>query len=678
MSDVTTAQSARFFQTTNVVSRRAFAIGAGALSAGLLWGGGASFKVLGEPSAAQADEAVEDSLMLAVVDFQPTWGDVEANVEQMKAFVDEAAEQGVNLLLFPEMCVTGYVSSDDETSDDSRMCIEAAEGVDGDVAAQFSQLAQDTGMWIVYGNTEVIDGDDAHAYNSAFVCSPAGGVATYRKIHPVEGAWCTPGETPLILDTAWGKVGVDICYDTYAIPELERYYAAQGCRLLLNPTATSRGFDSEKGDATLWQWYFDSRIKNIAIRDQIFVASANLAAYDGSHYTFPGGSCAWGPTASDGTTSFAERVVGDAASGSPESAMFADVIDLSLACATDILSSDNYKPELYAGWYGELAEMDDDGADLVAAPTQECATVCTVNFQPTFGDKDANLESMKAYIDQAAEAGANILVFPEMALTGYAWAAADDTEAENGKTVVEIAEALDGEYAAQIAELAAANEMVIVFGTSEPVEGDDEHAYNSAFVCDTEGGIQSYRKIAPVEGPWCVAGTDPLIVETPWGALGVSICKDTYAYPEIARYYAAKGCVFLVNPTARTGTDEGWAELYENSLENLADQDKMIVVSADLCDADLAAPAEQADWSPYTGASVVSAPLSSGADGSYVKTWGSYESDPEATGLVTAEVDYADLWLGQGTAIFYFNPALYEALYEDVAAGTCEVAATIE
>ena len=129
----------------------------------------------------------------------------------------------------------------------------------------------------------------------------------------------------------------------------------------------------------------------------------------------------------------------------------------------------------------------------------------------------------------------------------------------------------------------------------------------------------------------------------------------------------AKGCVFIANPTARTGTADGWAELYENSLENLADQDKVIVISADLCGADLAAPDEQVDWDPYTGASVVTAPLSKGEDGSYVRTWGSYVSDPEAIGLVTAEIDYSELALGQGSAIRNFNPALYESLYSEVA-----------
>ena len=644
------------------VSRRAFTVGAAALA-----GTGALSYALAKPAvnafAQEATTATPDELTLAVVDFQPIWGDVDSNVAAMGDYVAQAAEQGVGLILFPEMCVTGYVYSEDETDEDSRMCIEAAQGPDGSVATTMSQLAVDNGMWIVYGGTEPVDGDDAHAYNSAFACSPDGTVQTYRKIHPVEGAWCTPGEEPLILETTWGNIAVDICYDTYATPELERTYAAKGCRLLLNPTATSRGFDSDAGDATLWQWYFDSRIKNIAMRDQIFVASANLAGYDGSHFTFPGGSCAWGPTGSDGTTSFAERVVGEASAGKVEDQMFVGTLDLSLATATDILSSENFKPELYAGWYGELADAGEDS--LVAAPDETTAIVSAVNFTPTFGDKEANYTAMAGYIEEAAQAGTNILVFPEMALTGYAWCA--DEGAANGQAVVDIAEAADGEYALKLAGLAKDNEMYIVFGTTEPVEDDGEHAYNSAFVCTPEGDVEVYRKIAPVEGPWCLAGEEPLIVETPWGAMGLSICKDTYTYPELARYYMAKGCVYLVNPTARTGTADGWAELYENSLENLADQDKMIVISADLCGSDLAAPDEQADWDPYTGASVVTAPLSNGEEGSYVRTWGSYVSDPEAIGLVTAEIDYSDLWLGQGSAIIGFRPDLYETLYSEAA-----------
>ena len=176
------------------VSRRAFTVGAAALA-----GTGALSYALANPAvnafAQEATAATSDELTLAVVDFQPIWGDVDSNVAAMGDYVAQAAEQGVGLILFPEMCVTGYVSSDDETDEDSRMCIEAAQGTDGSVATTMSQLAVDNGMWIVYGGTEPVDGDDAHAFNSAFACSPDGTVQTpqdssrrRRLVHARRGA----------------------------------------------------------------------------------------------------------------------------------------------------------------------------------------------------------------------------------------------------------------------------------------------------------------------------------------------------------------------------------------------------------------------------------------------------------------------------------------------------------
>ena len=72
-------------------------------------------------------------------------------------------------------------------------------------ASHFAKIADEDDMWIIYGATETIekDGkvDTKHAYNSAFVCSPDGEVTTYQKITPVEGSWCTSGETPVIIDS---------------------------------------------------------------------------------------------------------------------------------------------------------------------------------------------------------------------------------------------------------------------------------------------------------------------------------------------------------------------------------------------------------------------------------------------------------------------------------------------
>ena len=47
---------------------------------------------------------------LGVVNFKSTWGNKEANVNSMLSYVEQAHEKGVKILLFPEMCVTGYSS----------------------------------------------------------------------------------------------------------------------------------------------------------------------------------------------------------------------------------------------------------------------------------------------------------------------------------------------------------------------------------------------------------------------------------------------------------------------------------------------------------------------------------------------------------------------------------------
>lgn len=111
-----------------------------------------------------------------------------------------------------------------------------------------------------------IEGDSNHAYNSAFVCSPEGEVTTYQKITPVEGDWCTPGETPVLIDAGeYGLMGISICYDTYATPELGRYYAAKGANILVNPTATSRSYKDVDGDGIRddqgWEWYYKTDLK---------------------------------------------------------------------------------------------------------------------------------------------------------------------------------------------------------------------------------------------------------------------------------------------------------------------------------------------------------------------------------------------------------------------------------
>ena len=88
-------------------------------------------------------------------------------------------------------------------------------------------------VYIVYGCGE-LDGTDR--YNAAAIIGPNGVIGSYRKISPGPISTELRGRKPVAFKTPWGPVGVSICYDTYAWPEIARTYSMMGSRLILNPT----------------------------------------------------------------------------------------------------------------------------------------------------------------------------------------------------------------------------------------------------------------------------------------------------------------------------------------------------------------------------------------------------------------------------------------------------------
>lgn len=181
--------------------------------------------------------------------------------------------------------------------------------------------------------------------------------------------------------------------------------------------------------------------------------------------------------------------------------------------------------------------------------TKDIIKVSTVAFNATWGDKDANLNRILGYMEAAANEGTNLVVLPEMALTGY-----DDEpekpKAEKMQTL--LAETIPGPASDAVASKAQELGIYVAFGLPERDSEDPDTIYNSACVCGPEGFIGSYRKIhLPSPEPhWATRGEEPFIFETPWGPVGLAICYDTYCFPELMRYYAAKGCRLYINCTA--------------------------------------------------------------------------------------------------------------------------------
>ena len=170
----------------------------------------------------------------AAVQMEHAPGDKKANLAKIRHFVDLAHEQGVQILCFPECCITGYWFLKDLSRDD---IVALAEPVfDGPSSQELMKLATNTGMTLGAGLIE--QADDGKLYNTFVVAMPDGSFARHRKIHCFISAHMDSGSQYTVFDTPHGcKVGLLICYDNNIIENV-RMTALLGAELLLAPHQT--------------------------------------------------------------------------------------------------------------------------------------------------------------------------------------------------------------------------------------------------------------------------------------------------------------------------------------------------------------------------------------------------------------------------------------------------------
>lgn len=208
---------------------------------------------------------------------------------------------------------------------------------------------------------------------------------------------------------------------------------------------------------------------------------------------------------------------------------------------------------------------------------EDIVTVAAVNFHAIWGDKAKNLEKIKDDIIKAAKQGANIILFPETALTGY------DID-EKVMMHKENAETIPGPSTNEIAKLTRKYGVYVVVGMPERDSEDPDIIYNAAAVIGPDGVIGSYRKIHPAldEPKWATKGEEPLAFDTPWGLVGVGICYDTYEFPELVRYYAALGARLYLNVTATITFSDVMECRYINQLQARVYENRIFIASANL------------------------------------------------------------------------------------------------
>ena len=177
---------------------------------------------------------MKKKIRAASVQFQHAPGDKPANLEKIRGFVRSAAARGVELIAFPEMCVTGYWHVRNLAREDVDALAEPVPT--GPTTAALLSLATEYGMTIGAG---LIERDrEGSLYNSYVVAMPDGRVERHRKLHAFEGPHMKSGDAYTVFDTPQGwRVGVLICYDNNIV-ENSRVNALMGAEILLAPHQT--------------------------------------------------------------------------------------------------------------------------------------------------------------------------------------------------------------------------------------------------------------------------------------------------------------------------------------------------------------------------------------------------------------------------------------------------------
>src|SRR3989304_344400 len=157
------------------------------------------------------------------------------NLGKIEAFAINAKEQAADIVIFPEMSLTGYVVRD--------QIYELAETIPGPATKRIEDIAKKTGLHIIFGMPELSEKTKATIFNTAVFVGPKGLIGKYRKMylptHSVfeEKRYFRPGYQTVAFNTALGNIGLCICYDLF-FPEVCRLTRLKGANLIVSISAS--------------------------------------------------------------------------------------------------------------------------------------------------------------------------------------------------------------------------------------------------------------------------------------------------------------------------------------------------------------------------------------------------------------------------------------------------------
>ncbi len=256
-------------------------------------------------------------------------------------------------------------------------------------------------------------------------------------------------------------------------------------------------------------------------------------------------------------------------------------------------------------------------------------TVAAVNFSSVPRDKAATLDKIDRRIAEAAARGAELVVFPELALNS--WGECPDCAAQHRPCAwhLDQAEAADGPSCRAILDMAAEHAVHVIYGFEETSPTRSGAIHNSANVVAPDRLVGTYRKLhlgIPLETNHLTPGDELPVFATDLGPIGIQICYDFYMGPELSRILAMKGARLLVNPTGRSALPRAREHL-EQVTNARAHENLVAAVSANRVGTEHGPP----EWA---GGSVIAAAQFPGFPVTLAKAGAEEE-------IITATIDFA-------------------------------------
>ena len=162
---------------------------------------------------------------VAVVQTNPTFGEIEANVRDAVALMEDVE---ADLFVLPELFNTGYNFVDVQEVE------RLSEHTSGFTFDHLSTFARRKSCYVVYGFVEKA----VRLFNSASLVGPFGMMGLYRKVHLFdrETLFFAPGDLGFpVFNLPIGRIGIMICFD-WIYPESARSLALKGAQLIAHPS----------------------------------------------------------------------------------------------------------------------------------------------------------------------------------------------------------------------------------------------------------------------------------------------------------------------------------------------------------------------------------------------------------------------------------------------------------